>query len=142
MTALDNARAALAYIEPGPGLAAVVALIDEHKRVLAEMHQREFRAAQPRWEYCPGHRWVDRDGVERWFAQSGTIAPGYVDKYISEGGEVIRRVVGPWETVESASTVHTHESPKKAVVEDQAQTIERLSRDSSLTTGERSDDLG
>jgi hypothetical protein len=49
------------------------------------------------WEYVPGHRWVDRDGEEHWFVQSGTIAPDYVDKYVKEGGEVIRRQVGPWE---------------------------------------------
>lgn len=63
---------------------------------------------EPNWEYVPGHRWVDRDGVEHWFVQSGTIAHGYVNKYISEGGEVIRRVVGPWETVEAMPTEHTN----------------------------------
>lgn len=47
-------------------------------------------------EYAPGHRWVDRDGGEHWFVQAGVIAPGYVDKYVREGGEVIYREVGPW----------------------------------------------
>jgi hypothetical protein len=51
------------------------------------------------WEYRPGHRWVDRDGVEHWFVQNGVIAPGYIKKYIEEGGEVIRTRVGPWEVV-------------------------------------------
>lgn len=49
------------------------------------------------WEYSPGHRWVDRDGVEHWFVQSGVIAPGYVEQYLKEGGEVVRRRVGPYE---------------------------------------------
>jgi hypothetical protein len=49
-------------------------------------------------EYQPGHRWTDRHGVEHWFAGSGVIAPDYVDEYVREGGEVIFREVGPWQT--------------------------------------------
>lgn len=52
-----------------------------------------------KWEYVPGHRWVDANGGEHWFVGNGTIAPGYVKKYIAEGGEVLRRKVGEWEEV-------------------------------------------
>lgn len=51
-------------------------------------------------EYVPGHRWVDANGEERWFVQPGTIAPDYVDTYVREGGEVLHREVGPWQTYE------------------------------------------
>lgn len=49
------------------------------------------------YEYSPGHRWIDRNGEEHWFVGNGVIAPGYVEKYKEEGGEVIRRHVGEWE---------------------------------------------
>lgn len=52
------------------------------------------------WEYSPGHRWVDRNGEEQWFVRAGVVAPGYVEEYMEEHGDVIRRRVGPWETVE------------------------------------------
>jgi hypothetical protein len=51
------------------------------------------------WEYVPGHKWTDRNGGVHWFVGSGVISPGYVEKYIGQGGEVIRRRVGPWEEV-------------------------------------------
>jgi hypothetical protein len=47
------------------------------------------------WEYVPG--WIGDDGRAR--IRSGTIAPGFVAQYIAEGGEVVRREVGPFETV-------------------------------------------
>lgn len=50
------------------------------------------------WEYKPGY--IEADG--RVFAQSGVIAPGYVQQFMAEGGDVIRRRVGKFETVEAA----------------------------------------
>lgn len=61
--------------------------------------------AESVWEYQPGHAWTDRDGEQRWFVQSGVIAPGYVTEYISEGGGALRRKVGPWETVTADTAI-------------------------------------
>lgn len=66
-----------------------------------ETHDGALRRQGPitdEWEYKPG--WIDADG--RVFAQSGVIAPGYVKQFMAEGGEVIRRRVGKFETVEAA----------------------------------------
>lgn len=60
--------------------------------------------AEAEWEYVPGEIWTDRSGGKHVAVQSGVIAPGYVDTYIAEGGDVLRRKVGPWETV-TADTV-------------------------------------
>jgi hypothetical protein len=49
------------------------------------------------WEYRPG-RIDDADGRAR-ITSPATIAPDYVAEYLAEGGEVVRRQVGPWETV-------------------------------------------
>jgi hypothetical protein len=83
---------------PGPMDALV------QKRLSGEISDEEFEAelakvVDSEWEYVRGHRWVDREGGEHWFVQAGTIAPGYLEKYIAEGGGVIRRKVGPWEVV-------------------------------------------
>lgn len=51
--------------------------------------------SEQRWEYVPG--WLGPDGEA--FVLSGVIAPGYVAQFIAEGGEVLRRKVGPFETV-------------------------------------------
>lgn len=56
------------------------------------------------WEYVPGEIWTDRFGGTHVTVQSGVIASGYVDTYIAEGGDVLRRKVGPWESV-TADTV-------------------------------------
>ena len=61
-------------------------------------------------EYRPGYRWVDRDGGEHWFVQSGVIAPDYVDEYVREGGEVVCREVGPWRTYQPTVQDHTNGS--------------------------------
>jgi hypothetical protein len=63
----------------------------------------EAEAEVLEWEYVPGHRWVDRDGVEHWFVQSGVIKPTYVKTYLAEGGEVLRRRVGQWEEVDGTT---------------------------------------
>lgn len=51
------------------------------------------------WEYAPGHHWIDKNGEGHWFVQAGTISPGYVQEYMAQGREAIRRRVGPWEPV-------------------------------------------
>lgn len=51
-----------------------------------------------RWEYSPGH--LDHRVEGGAFVRSSVIAPTYVQQYISEGGEVLRRLVGPWEEVQ------------------------------------------
>jgi hypothetical protein len=53
------------------------------------------RARQDDWEYSPGY--ILNDGYV--FVQSGVIAPRYVQQFMAEGGEVIRRRVGKYETV-------------------------------------------
>lgn len=66
-----------------------------------ETHDGALRQQGPiteEWEYKPGY--IEADG--RVFAQSGVIAPGYVEQFMAEGGEVIRRRVGKFETVEAA----------------------------------------
>lgn len=60
------------------------------------------------WEYAPGHRWVDHEGNDQWFVQSGRIKPSYVARFIAEGGEVIRRKVGPWEVVAGSTRTPDH----------------------------------
>jgi hypothetical protein len=57
---------------------------------------RWTQGAEPdHWEYRPGY--LMKDG--RVFAQASIIAPGYVRKFLAEGGDVIRRRVGEFETV-------------------------------------------
>lgn len=51
--------------------------------------------SEKRWEYVPG--WIGKDGRAR--VGQGVIAPGYVAQFITEGGEVLRREVGGFETV-------------------------------------------
>lgn len=52
------------------------------------------------YEYVPG--FIAPDGRAR--VSAGVIAPGYVAQYIAGGWEVLRRRVGPFETV-TADTV-------------------------------------
>lgn len=113
MTAIDNARALVARDDArldrirAAGFRTIGLMAPRHRELRDLVAEHDRQMAERTWEYRPGERWFDRDGVENWFVQSGVLAPGYVDKYISEGGEVIRRVVGPWETVESMPTDHT-----------------------------------
>ena len=50
-------------------------------------------------EYRPG--WIGDDGRAR-ITSPATVHPDYVAEYRAEGGEVVRRLVGPWEVVEDA----------------------------------------
>ena len=52
-------------------------------------------SGEMRWEYKPG--FLNKQG--RAFISGGVIAPGYVAQFIAEGGEVVRRKVGDFETV-------------------------------------------
>ncbi len=68
--------------------------------VAAEVRPRgTVTDAEVKWEYVPGEIWTDRFGSTHVAVQNGVIAPDYVSDYIAEGGEVLRRKVGPWETV-------------------------------------------
>lgn len=80
------------------------ALIGAGKRALADEYAEGWeavRAGAPgnalglTVEYSPGHI-SPKYGV---FAESGRIAPGYVDQFRAEGGEVLARLVGPYREV-------------------------------------------
>ena len=88
MSVLDEAKAALA--DTGPGWrfrvnAALTALVVEYETFTTE--------------YRPG--WIGDDGRAR-ITSPATVHPDYVAEYRAEGGEVVRRLVGPWEVVEDA----------------------------------------
>lgn len=56
-------------------------------------------------EYSPGHI-SPKYGV---FAESGRIAPSYVDQFRAEGGEVLARLVGPYHEVTDDITPENEE---------------------------------
>ena len=66
--------------------------------VLAILSPTERETPAGEWEYRPGH--IGADGRAR-ITSPATIAPDYVREYMAEGGEVVRRRVGPWEEVVS-----------------------------------------
>ena len=103
MSVLDEAKAALAEIDafnekwpyaslshdgepiPHPLLDVLRALVVEYETFTTE--------------YRPG--WIGDDGRAR-ITSPATVHPDYVAEYRAEGGEVVRRLAGPWEVVEDA----------------------------------------
>lgn len=80
------------------------ALIGAGKRALADEFVEGWEAVKAgapgnalglAVEYSPGHI-SPKYGV---FAESGRIAPGYVNQFRAEGGEVLARLVGPYREV-------------------------------------------
>lgn len=70
---------------------------------IAVLEAVNFRAPEPEWEweYAPGHIDNNRDGEA--FVQGSTIAPGYVQQYVAQGGSALKRKVSPWLPVEGES---------------------------------------
>lgn len=84
VTAFEDAESALrdfdAYVDSGAPVQWQVGKVYEMLRAVLE---------ETEWEYRPKHGPLVR---------SGTISPEYVDEYVAEGGTVVRRRVGPYET--------------------------------------------
>ena len=102
MCAIETRSKAASLEEVQAGIQRWMRHRHEAERLIEELSDYGLevrKRPEPEWEYVPGHRWVDRDGKERWFVQAGTIAEGYLGTYIADGGQVIRRQVGPWEQV-------------------------------------------
>lgn len=66
------------------------------RNVLRRRLSAERETPAEGWEYRPGR--IGADGRAR-ITSPATIAPDYVREYMAEGGEVVRRRVGPWEEV-------------------------------------------